>query len=287
MKVAIVGLGLIGGSLAKDLKNLKLASQITGVESNLENAKRALELGLVNKIQNFDEAIGESDLVILSVPVNAISQLLTSCLNKMKASAVVIDMGSTKEEICRSVSTHPKRDQYVASHPMAGTENSGPEAAVSGLFVNKTVVICEPSKSSESSLKTIRSIYETLKMRIVIMEPAEHDLHAAYVSHLSHISSFVLANTVLNKEKNTGAIFDLAGGGFESTVRLDKSSPHTWAPIFEQNKTYVSQALSDYIDHLKAFKEAIENKDKEKSKTLMSEANKIRRVLGKIAERLK
>jgi prephenate dehydrogenase len=170
---------------------------------------------------------------------------------------------------------------------MAGTENSGPDAALGGLFTNKTVVICEESKSSPESVKTVRGIFKALGMRIVTMDPSDHDLHAAYVSHLSHISSFVLANTVLNKEKNTGPIFDLAGGGFESTVRLAKSSPGMWAPIFEQNKAYVSEALSDYIAHLQAFKEAIEKNDTNKTRLLMTEANKIRRVLGEMAERSK
>jgi prephenate dehydrogenase len=287
LKVAIAGLGLIGGSLAKDLRNLNLTSKIVGVESNLENAKKALKLGLVDEVKGFEVAVYESDLVILAVPVSAIGGLLISCLAKIKDSRVVIDMGSTKEEICFSVADHPRRSQYVASHPMAGTENSGPEAAISGLFTNKTVVICEPDKSGSEALKKIKDLYASLKMRIVTMGPADHDLHAAYVSHLSHISSFVLANTVLDKEKNTGPIFDLAGGGFESTVRLAKSSPAMWAPIFEQNKNYVSQALSDYIEHLKEFKAAIESSDREKSKSLMTEANQIRRVLGEMAERLK
>ena len=287
MKVTIIGLGLIGGSLAKDMRALKLASEIIGSDSDTSNSKKALELGLVDKILGFEESLMASDLVILAIPVTAISQRLGRVLDLVSKTATVTDMGSTKEAICRSVAGHPKRAQYVAAHPMAGTENSGPEAAIFGLFTHKTVVICESEKSGTAHLQNVRELFEALKLRIVTMEPAAHDLHAAYVSHLSHISSFVLANTVLDLEKNTGAIFDLAGGGFASTVRLAKSSPAMWAPIFEQNKTYVLKALSDYIDHLQDFKLAIEQKDLAKTLDLMTEANEIRRVLGLMAERLK
>jgi len=281
MKVAIVGLGLIGGSAALDLKSSGFASRVIGVDSNSDHTSQALRLGLVEDVQSFDRAVATSDLVILAIPVNAIRAVLPDVLSKLKADATVTDMGSTKGTICTTVQDHPRRGQYVASHPMAGTEFSGPQAAIRDLFVEKAAVICERSKSAPEHVSTIERMYTALKMRLIYMEAAEHDLHAAYVSHLSHISSFVLANTVLAKEKDVNAIFDLASGGFESTVRLAKSSPLMWTPIFEQNREQVVGALQAYIEHLKEFQESLVKSDFQKTRSLMERANEIRRVLSR------
>ena len=285
MRVTIVGLGLIGGSLALDLRGRGFASRVIGVDSNALNQKRALELGLVNECLPFEEAIPHSDLVILAIPVNGVALLLPRVLDLASAQTTITDMGSTKDGICQAVSDHAKRSQFVASHPMAGTENSGPNAAQTGLFSGKTAVICDRNKSGAIHMKRVEEMYRVLDMRISHMTAVEHDLHVAYVSHLSHISSFVLANTVLAKEKDAGTVFDLAGGGFESTVRLAKSSPEMWSPIFEQNRTNVIGAIDSYMDHLLEFKKALADESWKEARELMENANKIRRVLENISSK--
>jgi prephenate dehydrogenase len=220
-------------------------------------------------------------LIILAIPVNAVNALLPSVLDSLKRDTVVFDTGSTKSSICKSVTHHPKRMQFVAAHPISGTENSGPTAALSGLFRGKTNIICEQEKSSAHSLAVVKAVFEALGMNTIFMEAEEHDKHVAYVSHLSHVSSFLLGQTVLDIEKDEKNIFDLAGSGFASTVRLAKSSPAMWAPIFEQNSEYLSQALLEYIMHLQKFHYHLMKKDtKELIKTLTN-ANEIRRVLDK------
>jgi len=286
MNISIIGLGLIGGSIALDLRESGFATNLIGVDQNHEHCQQALKLGLVDHISVWPQAVKESDLVILAIPVNAIVHLLPELMSHIGDRTTVTDMGSTKAQItaCLIPSTraHSRRGQFVASHPMAGTEHSGPTAALRGLFVGRTAVICDQHDSHPRDLKRIEELYQVLKMRLVYMSSQEHDLHAAYVSHLSHISSFVLANTVLGLEKNVGTIFDLAGGGFESTVRLAKSSPEMWAPIFEQNREHVVEALSAYIDELEAFRESLVSKDFAQTKSFMQEANHIRRVLEKM-----
>lgn len=279
MRLTVIGLGLIGGSLAKDLKESGFAEKIIGIEADPNHSKQALQLGLVDEIQTLDSALKDTQGVILAIPVNQIVALATKILDRLPESAFLTDMGSTKQAVCQSVAKHKKRGQFVASHPMAGTEHSGPTAAISQLFSDKTTVICESDKSNPQALQAVEKLYKSLKMRIIYMTPQSHDLHAAFVSHLSHISSFVLANTVLDKETDTKAIFDLAGGGFESTVRLAKSSPQMWAPIFEQNKQNILEALSNYIEHMKSFRDSIESDDFTTTKSLMERANEIRRVL--------
>jgi prephenate dehydrogenase len=232
MKVTVIGLGLIGGSIAIDLRKAGLATELVGVDLNSEHARKAVELGLVDKIQTEDKALHQADIVILAIPVNAMCQLLPAVLDAVKSTAVVIDAGSTKSLICRAVANHPKREQLVAAHPIAGTENSGPEAAFSGLFKNKTNIICEKEKSSDHSLEVSMRVFNALGLHTIFMEAEEHDKHVAYVSHLSHVSSFLLGQTVLDIEKDEKNIFALAGSGFASTVRLAKSSPEMWAPIF-------------------------------------------------------
>jgi len=281
MKIAIVGLGLIGGSLAIDLRSKKIATRLIGVDFNEGHARKALELGLVDEILPEEKACTESDVVILAIPVNTIGALLPSMLDRVAKNTVVIDTGSTKSMICKSVAQHDRRAQFVAAHPISGTENSGPTAALQGLFDGKTNIICEKEQSSESSLAVAKNIFDSVGMNTIFMEPDEHDKHVAYVSHLSHVSSFLLGQTVLDIEKDEKNIFDLAGSGFASTVRLAKSSPAMWAPIFEQNSEYLSQALLEYIMHLQKFHYHLMKKDTKELVKTLTNANEIRRVLDK------
>jgi prephenate dehydrogenase len=281
MKIAIVGLGLIGGSLAIDLRSKKIATRLIGIDFNEGHARKALELGLVDEILPEERAFAESDVVILAIPVNTIGALLPSILDRVAKNAVVIDTGSTKSMICKSVAQHDRRAQFVAAHPISGTENSGPTAALQGLFDGKTNIICEKEQSSKSSLAVAKNIFDSVGMNTIFMEPDEHDKHVAYVSHLSHVSSFLLGQTVLDIEKDEKNIFDLAGSGFASTVRLAKSSPAMWAPIFEQNSEYLSQALLEYIMHLQKFHYHLMKKDTKELVKTLTNANEIRRVLDK------
>lgn len=282
MKTTIIGLGLIGGSIAIDLRKSGLVSELSGIDLNEHNATKALEIGLIDKLENEGDALNTSDLIILAIPVNALSQLIPSILDVVKKSAVVIDAGSTKSSICKAVRNHAKRSQFVAAHPIAGTENSGPEAAFSGLFKGKTNIICEKDKSSEHALQVAEKVFKALGMNTIFMEADEHDKHVAYVSHLSHVSSFLLGQTVLDIERDEKNIFALAGSGFSSTVRLAKSSPDMWAPIFEQNAEYLSQALLEYIMHLQKFQYHLMKRDVKELHRTMTEANQIRRILSGI-----
>ena len=282
MKTTVIGLGLIGGSMALDLRKAGIATELVGIELNAANAKKAVELGLVDRIENEGTAISTADLVIVSIPVNALSQLLPSVLDSIKKKTVVIDTGSTKRMICRSISQHPKRGQFIASHPIAGTENSGPEAAFEGLFRGKTNIICERERSSTDALDLANQIFTELGMNTIFMEPEEHDKHVAYVSHLSHVSAFLLGQTVLDIERDEKNIFALAGSGFASTVRLAKSSPDMWAPIFEQNAEFLSQALLEYIMHLQKFQYHLMKRDGKELHRVMKDANRIREILNGI-----
>ncbi len=282
MKTTIIGLGLIGGSIAIDLRKSGLATELVGIDLNPAHASKALELGLVDKIELEDKAISSSDLIILAIPVSALSQLVPSILDGVKKTAVVIDTGSTKASICRAALHHAHRSQFVAAHQIAGTENSGPEAAFSGLFRDKTNIICEKEKSSKHALSVAEKVFAALGMNTIFMEPEEHDKHVAYVSHLSHVSSFLLGQTVLDIERDEKNIFVLAGSGFSSTVRLAKSSPDMWAPIFEQNAEYLSQALLEYIMHLQKFQYHLMKRDVKELHRIMKDANHIREVLNGI-----
>jgi prephenate dehydrogenase len=281
MKVTIIGLGLIGGSMALDLRKSGLATTLFGIDRNEENAAKALELGLVDKIISENDFLGQSDLVIVSIPVNATCALLPIMLEAIGEKTVVIDTGSTKKLICKSASGHVKRNQFVAAHPIAGTEFSGPTAAFHGLFEGKTNIICEREKSSAHALDVAEKVFKALGMNTIFMEPEEHDKHVAYVSHLSHVSSFLLGQTVLDIEKDEKNIFDLAGSGFASTVRLAKSSPEMWTPIFEQNAEFLSQALLEYIMHLQKFQYYLQKKDGKELHKIMTKANDIKRVLNR------
>lgn len=282
MRTTIIGLGLIGGSIAKDLRKKGIATRLYGVDHNNDHAVKAVELGLVDEVVSLTTALAASDLVIVSIPVSAIQQLLPALLDNIPAHATVIDAGSTKSQICEAVKDHPKRNQFVAAHPIAGTENSGPAAALDGLFRNKTNIICEREKSGDEALKTAEKVFHALEMKTTFMNAREHDKHVAYVSHLSHVSSFLLGQTVLDIERDEKNIFMLAGSGLASTVRLAKSSPDMWAPIFAQNSHYLQQALEEYITHLQRFHKHLVNGETDKLYEIMTQANEIRRVLNGI-----
>ncbi|TXK44144.1 prephenate dehydrogenase [Pontibacter qinzhouensis] len=282
--VTIVGLGLIGGSIAKDLRKADPALTFIGVDKNAENDRLALQLNLVDSVLPLKEAVAASDLIFLAIPVTAIRQLLPHLLDIMPSQAVLIDLGSTKSQLCKAVEEHPNRQQFVAAHPIAGTENSGPAAALEGLYQGKMNIICEREKSSEEALATALQVFDTLGMNTIFMQPEDHDKQVAYISHLSHVSSFLLGLTVLDAEKDEKNIFTLAGSGFASTVRLAKSSPDMWAPIFEQNSQFLSQALSEYIFYLQRFQQYLQNNDQEKLYDMMKQANKIRPVLDGITQ---
>lgn len=278
MIITIIGIGLIGGSMALSLKEKGFAKKTIGVDLNEEHAKRALELALVDETASLREAVDQSNLVILAVPVNAAEQLLPLILDRIDQQ-VVIDVGSTKEGIISAIKDHPKRSRFVATHPMWGTEYSGPEAAIRNAFVNKAAVICNKEESDKDAVELVEKIYGSLGMHLLFMDAAAHDLHAAYVSHISHITSFALANTVLEKEREEDTIFELASGGFESTVRLAKSNPSMWVPIFMQNRDNVLDVLNEHISQLRKFKSCLERENYEYLHELIENANKIRRIL--------
>lgn len=277
MTITIIGIGLIGGSLALALRGFQ--THIIGVDNNEAHIKQALDLQIIDEALSYQKAVELADLVLLAIPVDAARRLLPDVLNRINTDTVVCDMGSTKQGICEAVRKHPHRSNYVASHPIAGTEHSGPKAAFPQLFNNKVTIICERERSADFALATIEKMYKILNMNIINMGAEEHDRHIAYVSHLSHISSFSLGATVLAIEKDEANIFNMAGSGFASTVRLAKSSPQMWGPILLQNKTHISNALQAYIENLQYFKQLIDDGDIEKLMQLMTEANDIRRIL--------
>ena len=283
MKVGIIGLGLIGGSIAVDLRRRGHAREILGVEADQVNAAAALRIGLVDKVTDLDECLSESDMVVLAVPVGAAVRLLPRILDSFdavgSAEKIVIDVCSTKEHLARCVRYHPCRRQYVATHPMAGTEYSGPWAAMSGLFDGHACIICDAEESAPNAVRRVEELYDVLHMRMIYMSSSSHDVHAAYVSHISHVSSFALALTVLDKEKDEKHIFDLASGGFSSTVRLAKSSSEMWTPILSQNRENVLHVMDTYIEKMNAFRQAIADGDEDAVRRLIEEANRIRRII--------
>lgn len=281
MKICIVGIGLIGGSLAIDLRNRGFAKTIIGVDSNPHHATIAKHSKLVDDIDTLENAVARADLIILSTPIDSIKKMLPAILDMVAdTNKVVTDMGSTKAGMATLVENHPNRKQYVAAHPMAGTEYSGPLAAIGKLFDYKCAIICDKHRSSPKALKVVKKMFDTLNMRVIYMNANEHDISAAYVSHISHISSFALSLCVLEKEKDEKRILSLASGGFASTVRLAKSSAEMWTPVFEQNATFVLEVLDTYIEKLKLFRKHIENNDHQGITDLILEANKIQKVLN-------
>lgn len=279
MKAAVVGVGLIGGSFALVLKDKGICSEVIGVDNSEKNRARAVELGLIDRVMTLEEAVGEADLIVLATPVDSIPLLAVKVLNRVNERQVVIDMGSTKQELCEVIAQHPRRGRFVATHPMWGTEYSGPEAAVHEGFTGRTVVLCDSKQSDPDALKMIEEIYTRIGMPIKYMSSEEQDMHTAYVSHISHITSFALALTVLEKEREEEHIFDLAGGGFESTVRLAKSSPNTWLPIFMQNKYNVLDVLREHIHQLQIFRRMLEKDDVDGLRQMMLKANHIRKII--------
>ena len=281
MKIYVIGIGLIGGSMALDLKDLDPAHEIIGVDTNAAHLDEALSLGIIDQKATLD-TLNEADRVILSIPVKDSMRLLPGLLDQLHQDALLWDVGSTKEQLCKVVENHPKRDQYLAAHPIAGTEFSGPKAAHKGLFSGKPQILCEAKSTRPDLLIWAKTAFRQMGMYLRFMDPKEHDRHMACVSHLSHISSFMLGKTVLEQEADEQNIFDLAGSGFESTVRLAKSSPEMWTPIFEQNKANVIDILSDYIDNLQNFKRKLEDDQFDDLHQQMKNTNQLTTILNGI-----
>ena len=277
--VFVIGVGLIGGSFALDIKSVYPDTIIYGIDVNKSHLEEALDLGVIDKKASLDQ-LAEAGLVILAVPVDKAIDLLPIVLDNISDDTVVFDVGSTKQNICKAVNKHPKRRNYLAAHPIAGTEFSGPKAAIKGLYKGKTNIICEVENTAFKLQERALSFFQSIGMRIRYMSSEAHDQHIAYVSHLSHISSFMLGKTVMDKEKNERDIFDMAGSGFESTVRLAKSSPEMWTPIFRLNKLNVIETLDEYINNLKQFKKYLENDDYDSLFNEMKKTNHIKDILN-------
>ena len=283
MTLGIIGLGLIGGSLGLDLKRRGYADVVLGVEADAVSAAAALKMELVDEIVSFDNCIERSDIIVVAVPVGTAVRMVCDILDRFKEGGyrdkIVIDVCSTKEQINQATHYHPCREQYVSTHPMAGTEYSGPWAAMPGLFDGRACIFANAEESSPKALKTIEQLYDVLNMRSIHMDATAHDVHTAYVSHISHITSFALALTVLDKEKDEKHIFDLASGGFSSTVRLAKSNAAMWVPILTQNHDNVLQVIDTYIEKMQLFREAINDFDGDKIRELIESANRIKKIL--------
>ena len=279
LNICIVGVGLISGSFAIALKEKGFAKHVIGVSRTEASAKKAIELGIIDEALPLEEAVKKSDFIYVAIPVDATIPVMKQIMDLITDKQIVADAGSTKYVLCEALKDHPMRKRFVATHPMWGTEYSGPEAAVKNAFVGRACVICEKDKSDAVAVAVVENIYRELGMNLIYMDGESHDRHAAYVSHISHITSFALANTVLEKEKEEDAIFELAGGGFESTVRLAKSSPAMWAPIFMQNRENVLDVLNEHIAQLRKFKACLEKENIEYLNELMENANKIKRII--------
>ena len=278
MNITIIGIGLIGGSMAITLKENGFATRVIGVDANQANLDKAVRRRLIDEDMPFDEGVKAADIVIVATPVNTILDIVPRVLDLVDRQ-VVMDVGSTKTELLKGIARHPKRGRFVATHPMAGTEYSGPEAAIPNLFDRKCTVLCNAEESDPDALAIVEKLYESIPMRKVWLDSESHDLHAAYVSHISHISSFALALTVLEKERDESRIFELASGGFDSTVRLAKSSPDMWAPIFQQNRDNLLDVLDEHINQLSKFRSLLIKRDFKTFYALMQEANNIRKIL--------
>ena len=283
MNVFVIGTGLIGGSLALDIQEAFKNAVIFGVDTNEESLQEAKELNIIHEKASFSD-VSTADIVIISIPVDISIKVISEVLDIVPDSCLVIDVGSTKEKICNALDKHPKRRNFLATHPIAGTEFSGPKAALKNLYKGKTNIICEVEKTAFKLQEKALEIFSKLGMRIRYMDAKSHDKHIAYVSHLSHISSFMLGKTVIEKEKNERDIFDMAGSGFASTVRLAKSSPNMWAPIFEQNKENVIETLNEYIQNLTQFKRLMEENNFSEIHSEMESTNYIKQILTGIKE---
>ena len=277
-KIYIIGIGLIGGSFALEIKKIFPDSNIIGIDNSKENLDQAINLGIIDAIGSIDD-ITNPFMILLAIPVKSIINILPNILDKSTQDTIVIDFGSTKNSICKSVINHKNRSNFVAAHPIAGTEFSGPNAAHYGLFDNKNIIICEHEKSNENIINTALEIFSKMKMIVSYMDSISHDKHIAYVSHLSHLSSFMLGKTVMDEEESEKNIFDMAGSGFESTVRLAKSSPKMWTDIFDDNKANVLKSLSDYINNLELIKDLIESNKFEELESQLKKTNYIKKIL--------
>ena len=279
MNISIIGTGLIGGSMALKLKQKGLASKIIGIDKNEEHLKEAKSLGIIDEYLPFDEGVKSADLIIVAIPVDAARIILPNILDLLNDKQTIMDVGSTKDGIVKAIKNHPNRPRYVATHPMWGTENSGPAAAMADAFTGRAAVICNQEESAEDAVELVQRVYDALEMNLLYMNSEDHDIHTAYISHISHITSYALANTVLEKEKEEDTIFQLASSGFSSTVRLAKSHPEMWVPIFRQNKENVLDVLNEHISQLRKFKSALEKENYEYLEELILKANKIRGIL--------
>ena len=279
LTVGIIGLGLIGGSMALDLKRRGFAREVLGVERDTVAAEAARTIGLVDEVVSYEDCIRRADIIVVAVPVGAAVKMVPDILDRFVPEKIVIDVCSTKSQICHATQYHPLRKQFVSTHPMAGTEYSGPWAAQPGLFDGRACIFANAEESSPKALKTIEQLYATLNMRPIYMNADQHDVHTAYVSHISHVTSFALALTVLDKEKDEKHIFDLASGGFSSTVRLAKSNADMWVPILSQNHDNILRVMDTYIDKMQQFRNAIADYDEAKVRELIQEANRIKKIL--------
>ena len=279
--VGIIGLGLIGGSMALDLKRRGFASKVLGVELDPVAAQAALTIGLVDQVVPYDECVAQSDIVVVAVPVGTAAKMVPDILDRFEGNPhkIVIDVCSTKEHICEATKYHPLRRQFVSTHPMAGTEYSGPWAAQPGLFDGRACIFADSEESSPAAVKAIEELYAVLNMRPIYMNAGQHDLHTAYVSHISHVTSFALALTVLDKEQDEKHIFDLASGGFSSTVRLAKSNADMWVPILTQNRDNVLHVMDTYIEKMQAFRDAVAEYDEDRIRELITQANRIKKII--------
>ena len=282
MTIGVIGLGLIGGSMALDLKRRSFADTVIGVENDPVNASAALNIGLVDEVVPFEDCVRRSDVVVVAIPVGAAVKMLPKVLDIFEecgGDKIVIDTCSTKSQIVRSVHYHPRRGSFVATHPMAGTEYSGPWAAMPNLFDGRACIFANTEDSDPKAVATVEKLYGVLNMRPIYMNADNHDVHTAYVSHISHVTSFALALTVLEKEQDEKHIFDLASGGFSSTVRLAKSSADMWVPILTQNRDNVLHVIDTYLDKMKSFRDAIADFDEKKIESLIKEDNKIKKII--------
>jgi prephenate dehydrogenase len=279
MKITVIGVGLIGGSMALKLKEKHFATKVFGVDFNEQHLVDAKKLKIIDEISSLENAVENSDLIIIAIPVDATKKILPRLLNLISDKQTILDVGSTKLGIVKSIENHPKRKRFVATHPMWGTENSGPESATADAFTGRAAVICDEKDSDKEALDLVEKLYKNLEMSLLYMNSEDHDIHTAYISHISHITSYALANTVLEKEREEDTIFQLASSGFSSTVRLAKSHPEMWVPIFKQNKENVLDVLNEHITQLRKFKSALEKENYELLEELIRNANKIRGIL--------
>ncbi|WP_447951078.1 prephenate dehydrogenase [Chryseobacterium koreense] len=279
MKITVIGIGLIGGSMALKLREKHFADYVFGVDFNEKHLEDAKKIGIIDEISSLENAVKNSELIIIAIPVDATREVLPIVLNWVNDHQTVMDVGSTKSGIVEAVKNHPQRKRFVPFHPMWGTENSGPKSATALSFEGKAAVICNPNDSAENALKLAKEVAKNLDLHLLYMSAEDHDIHTAYISHISHITSYALANTVLEKEREEDTIFQLASTGFSSTVRLAKSHPEMWVPIFKQNKENVLDVLNEHISQLRKFKSALEKENFDLLEELIRNANRIRGIL--------